>query len=108
MSLPWCAELILNPVVRWRVKRRSATHPNLDALTRGLKPHGYLQETAPRSSKTSKLQVLSPSEVERAGPRPRRRGEGSRYVYPTVERFSFEVRGVLTEPHRMSTIEAFG
>jgi hypothetical protein len=56
MSLPWCAELMLNPVVRWRVKRRSATHPNLDALTRGLKPHGYLQQTAPRSSKTSKLQ----------------------------------------------------
>src|SRR5579864_6401260 len=56
MSLSWCAELMLNPVVRWRVKRRSATHPNLDALTRGLKPHGYLQETAPRSSKTSKLQ----------------------------------------------------
>src|SRR5579864_7237637 len=52
----WCAELILNPVVRWHVKRRSATHPNLDALTRGLKPHGYLQETAPRSFKTSKLQ----------------------------------------------------
>ena len=56
MSLSWCAELMLNPVVRWRAKRRSATHPNLDALTRGLKPHGYLQETAPRSSKTSKLQ----------------------------------------------------
>jgi len=62
MSLPSCAELILNPVVRWRVKRRSATRHNLDGLTRGLKPHGYLQETAPRSSKTSKLQPSAPLE----------------------------------------------
>ena len=69
MSLSWCAELMLNPVVRWRVKRRSATHPNLDALTRGLKPHGYLQETAPRSSKTSKLQPSPPKEERgRASP----------------------------------------
>src|SRR5579862_2113138 len=56
-------ELIFNPVVRWRVKRRSATHPNLDALTRGLKPHGYRQETAPRSSKTSKLQRRFPPAI---------------------------------------------
>jgi len=36
--------------------------PNLDALTRGLKPHGYHHATAPRSSKMSKLQPSPPLE----------------------------------------------
>jgi hypothetical protein len=42
-----------------RIKRRSATHANSDAGIRGLKPHGYRQETAPRFFKTSKLQSLA-------------------------------------------------
>jgi hypothetical protein len=45
-----------NPLGRGRIKRRSATLANFDAGIRGLKPHGYRQETAPRSFKTSKLQ----------------------------------------------------
>jgi hypothetical protein len=48
--------LLSIPVVRGYIRRRSATHSNFDAVIRGLKPHGYLQETAPRSFKMSKLQ----------------------------------------------------
>jgi hypothetical protein len=55
-----CRGLIFNLVVRGRIRRRSATHANFDAGIRGLKPrlkpHGYRQETVPRSFKTSKLQ----------------------------------------------------
>jgi hypothetical protein len=50
-----CRGLFFNPVVRGHIRRRSATHANFDGGIRGLKPHGYRQETAPRSFKTSKL-----------------------------------------------------
>jgi hypothetical protein len=55
--------VFFNPVIGGRIKRRSATHANFDAGIRGLKPHGYRQETAPRSFKTSKLQTPRFSEV---------------------------------------------
>ena len=47
-------------VVRRRsIKRRSATHANSGAAPRGLKPHGYHQNTAPRcfTSRSDRLKV---------------------------------------------------
>ena len=49
------------------IKRRSATHTNFNAEIRGLKPHGYRQETAPRSFKMSKLQAPARRRRSQAG-----------------------------------------